>query len=175
MEPETIMHTVALSLADYVIIGLVLISVLISLVRGFVREAFSLASWGAAIFLAIFFCGDLAQLFSTKISTPTVRLLLSFAILFISTLIAGAVLSYLFVSVVHKSGMSGTDRFLGAVFGLLRGALVVALLIMVGKFTPLSQHSAWETSFLIPHFEVIAEDLQERAPQMFDWLSTRNE
>lgn len=175
MEPETVNNAITLNIADYTIIVVVLLSVVISLVRGFVREAFSLASWGAAIFLSVFFCSDLAELLSTRISTPAVRLLVSFGIIFIVTLIVGAILSYLFVSMVHKSGMSGTDRFLGGVFGLLRGALVVALLVMFGQFTKMPEHEAWEHSVLIPHFQIVANDLKEHAPQIIDWFNKDSE
>lgn len=169
MTPEVINTAVILNIADYIIIGVVLLSVVISLFRGFIREVFSLLSWGSAIFLAIFFCSKLAELFATKIHSPAVRLLVSFALIFVVTLIIGALLSHLFVSVAHKTGLSGTDRFLGAVFGLLRGALVVALLIMVGQLTKVTEHDAWKNSILIPHFKVVANEIKEWAPQVLNW------
>jgi membrane protein required for colicin V production len=175
MASETVVHATTLNLADYLIIGVVLISVIISVVRGFIREAFSLVSWGFAIFLAVFFCADLAPYFAAKIDTPAVRLLVSFGIIFIGTLIIGAIVTHLFVTVVHKSGLSGTDRFIGSIFGLLRGVLVVILVVMIGQFTHFTTKPVWTGSVLIPRIEVVAHDVQARAPHLFSWINHKEE
>lgn len=80
------------------------------------------------------------------------------AILFIATLIIGAIVNYVISQLVDKTGLSGTDRVLGACFGLLRGVLIVAaLLFFVDTFTNFSQSDWWKNSKLIPHFGFIVE------------------
>ena len=101
---------------DYAIIIVIGLSTLISLVRGFVKEAVSLAIWIAAFFIASQFYEDLAVYF-TQIDDPLVRNAAAIAALFVATLILGAIINYILSQLVHHTGLSGTDRVLGLVFG----------------------------------------------------------
>lgn len=142
---------------DFTILGVVALSTLISLVRGFVKEAVSLVVWIAAFFIASNFYSQLAP-FLSQIDDSLIRNGVAIAILFVSTLIVGAIVNYLISMLVEKTGLTGTDRVLGAVFGLIRGGLIVAaVLFFVDAFTPLSSVDAWQTSLLIPEFSVVIE------------------
>lgn len=142
---------------DYAILAVVGISTLISLVRGFVKEAVSLVIWISAFFIASKFYLNLASLL-TSISDQTLRNAAAIAILFITTLIIGALVNYLIGQLVSKTGLSGTDRVLGLVFGALRGVLVTsAILFFMDAFTPASSSDWWIKSQLIPEFTLIVE------------------
>ena len=142
---------------DYCIIGIILLSTLISLVRGFVKEAVSLAVWFAAFFISSQFYADLA-VYLDNISDQVLRNGAAIAILFVATLILGGLLNYLIGQMVQYTGLSGTDRALGAVFGMLRGALVVsALLFFMDAFTGFAQAQWWQQSVLIPEFSIVIE------------------
>jgi membrane protein required for colicin V production len=142
---------------DYAILAVVGISTLISLVRGFVKEAVSLVIWISAFFIASNFYVNLASLL-TNISDQTLRNAAAIAILFITTLIIGALVNYLIGQLVSKTGLSGTDRVLGLVFGALRGVLVTsALLFFMDAFTPASSSDWWINSQLVPEFTLIVE------------------
>ncbi|MGC7590141.1 CvpA family protein [Bisgaard Taxon 46] len=142
---------------DYIIIAIIGFSIVVSLLRGFVREVMSLVSWICAFFVASHFYPYLAN-YLTQIESPYIRNGSAIAILFISTLIVGAIVNYTIGQLVDKTGLSGTDRVLGACFGLLRGVLiVVALLFFVDNFTNFSQSELWKESKLIPHFGFIVE------------------
>ncbi len=142
---------------DYAILAVVGISTLISLVRGFVKEAVSLVIWISAFFIASKFYVNLASLL-TSISDQTLRNAAAIAILFITTLIIGALVNYLIGQLVSKTGLSGTDRVLGLVFGALRGVLITsAILFFMDAYTPASTSDWWIKSQLIPEFTLIVE------------------
>lgn len=142
---------------DFVIIGLVAFSALVSLWRGFVREVMSLAGWVAAFFVASSFYPYLAN-HLTQIGSEYLRNGVAAGILFVATLIVVSVVNALLGSLVDKTGLSGTDRVLGAGFGILRGILVVAaLLFFLDTFTQASQSEWWKEAKLIPHFDFIVK------------------
>ena len=150
--------------ADYVILGILGISSLISLLRGFIREALSLVGWIAAFWLALGFSGDLSARLENEITVPWIRQAVAFVAIFVGALIVTAVILYVVGLLVEKSGLSGTDRMLGIVFGLGRGILIVALLVLVAGLTPLPQDRWWRESMLLPYFQRLAAEVASLLP-----------
>lgn len=139
--------------ADLAILSVLLVSSLISIKRGFIKEALSLAGWAAAFVVAMLFHSSLATLFSNFIESPSVREMLAFGVLFAATLVVAAMANYLIGELVRMTGLAGTDRMFGMVFGLLRGIiLVLAVVLLVPALIPIDQEAWWEQSSLIPHF-----------------------
>ncbi|NMH61279.1 CvpA family protein [Alteromonas ponticola] len=142
---------------DFSILGIIAVSTLISLMRGFVKEAISLVVWFAALFIASQFYADLAVYF-TRIDDQILRNGAAIAVLFITTLILGGLVNVALGQLVQMSGLTGTDRALGLVFGALRGVLIIsALLFFLDTFTPAAESQGWGQSLLIPEFTVIIE------------------
>ena len=141
---------------DIVIVGIIVLSALFSLIRGFVREALSLAGWLASFWVALTFAGDLAELFLSEISTPSLRVAVAFTILFVLTLVIMALINKLAGQLVKKSGLTGTDRMIGMIFGVIRGALIVSVLVLLAGFTTMPQDSWWQESVLIDVFHEFA-------------------
>lgn len=150
------MNSIAFNWADYAIIGFVAFSILISIVRGFVREALSLTTWIIAIWVGATYSSLLKVPLTPYIHSEMVRGGVAFFILFAITLIIGTIISFLITQIVRKTGLSGTDRMLGIVFGLARGALVVALMLLIGGLSTMPQTDWWKGSVLIPHFQPMA-------------------
>lgn len=153
--------------ADWTIVAIVGVSCLVSLLRGFVHEALSLAAWVAASFIAIAFHQRLADLFARWIETPSIRTVLAFGALFVATLLIGGLLTHLFRSLIEATGLGGLDRLLGTVFGAARGLLIVlAIVILLPMVLPVKEDTWWHESRLIPRFEL----LEGWARETFDYL-----
>lgn len=157
--------------ADWTIVGILSLSCLISVIRGFVKEALSLAVWVAAFIIAMVFDDQLAILLTNLIATPSLRSIVAFAILFVTTLIVGAMTNYLISELVKRTGLSGTDRMLGVIFGLARGALIVlAILIFLPSIVPVNEDDWWQSSQLIPHFLEFEDWAREATNLVTEWL-----
>lgn len=143
----------AFNWVDWVLLAVVVVSALISLKRGFLREALSLLIWFAAILLSLMFYKPLAILLQPYIESPSLQQIAAIIGLFVLCLLVGGLLSFLLSQLVALSGLGGTDRLLGMVFGALRGVIVVVVVLMLGKrMLPLEQEVWWQQSQLLPHF-----------------------
>lgn len=149
---------------DYFIVGTIVVSALVSLFRGFVREALSLAIWILAFWVAWTFFRDLAPVFGNWVATPSVQFGIAFGLLLIATLLVGGILNYLIGRLIDETGLSGTDRMLGMVFGVARGVLVVAILVLLARATPLPQDPWWKESALLGNFDRMADWLVDFLP-----------
>ncbi len=156
--------------ADWAIIVVVVLSVLISLVRGFVKEALSLLVWVLAFAVAFFFSDRLAPLLGNLVELPSLRYLAAFAILFVCTLIVGSIVNFLIVQLVKMTGLSAIDRLLGMMFGVCRGVLIALLiLIFLPKVIPVEQDPWWQQSRLIPRVLVLENWSRETASAITGW------
>jgi len=148
---------VAFTWVDWAIIAIVVISSLISLKRGFVKEALSLLIWIVAGAVAWMFGGSLAQYLESYIQMPSARVIAGCAILFVATLLVGAMLNFLIGELIRVTGLSGTDRFLGMAFGAARGGLLVVVAVGLLSLGPVQQDPWWQESRLIPQFLLVAD------------------
>ncbi len=143
--------------ADYAILALIGISVVIGLIRGFVREVMALAVWLLAFWVAFSFADDGAALLSERVTLPSARLAIAFAVLFVATLVVGAVVNFVISKMVRWTGLTGSDRFLGLLFGAARAVVLITALVMVAGLTPLPRDPWWGQSLLLPAFQSLAE------------------
>jgi membrane protein required for colicin V production len=150
---------------DYIILGIIALSAIISLFRGFVKEAFSLFLWISAFWLSWMFFRDVAAWLIQWISLPSARLGISFALIMIVVLIIGGIIGYLLSKLVEHTGLSGTDRLLGVFFGVARGVVIVAILILLAGLTPMPEDPWWNESLLIGHFQEISVWLKGLLPE----------
>ena len=155
---------------DYAIIGIIALSVLVSFARGFVRETVSLLVWVVAFVLSFSFPPKLAPLFSF-VKTPSLRLITCFITIFIAVLIIGGILTFFLRTFIYQIGLSEVDRFLGGLFGMVRGVLLISILVLLSTFTRINQDPWWVRSQLLPYFYNSANFLRDFLPDQAKHLS----
>lgn len=153
-----------MSWVDYLIIGIIVLSSGISIIRGFIKEVLSLVSWALAFWVALTFSPNFSTLLNDYIASDSIRLFAAFFALFIVTLILGALINHLISTIVEKTGLSGTDRALGIIFGLLRGVAIVILLVLLAGATPMPNEPWWQASVLLEHFVTLAISARDLLP-----------
>ena len=156
--------------ADLVILGILLVSIVVSLFRGFIKEVFSILVWAAAIFAAFQVAGPLAGALEPIIDLPSARFILAFAAVFVLVLVVGGLISFLVGKMVEKTGLSPTDRLFGGLFGLARGLVIVVLAVLLLRVTPFAQDPWWHDSRLLPTFEALAEQARTWLPESVQGL-----
>ncbi len=134
---------------DYAILAIVAISLLVGALRGFMKEVFSLLVWAAAFVVAYRFAGNVAALMEPHVSLPSARTAMGFVGLFLMVLVVGGLLNYLLGRLVETTGLTGTDRLLGGVFGAVRGLAIVVAFLLVAGFTPIPKDPWWQSSGMI--------------------------
>jgi membrane protein required for colicin V production len=154
-----------MTVVDVILIIVIILSALFSLMRGFVREAISLATWVIAIWIAATFTPKLAAELPGGIESEAVRQAIGFGILFVLSLMVGALINSLISHLVKKTGLSGADRVFGVIFGILRGGLIILVFVVIGGMTPLPEEDWWQSSVLLKWFESTAMVIQDYIPQ----------
>ncbi len=141
---------------DYCIAGILVLSILMGLWRGLIGEVLALVCWAVALWVAWRFGPQVAEQFKS-IDLPAARLLLGYILCFVAVLIAGAIVGFLLRKLISGSGLSGTDRLFGMIFGLARGIVLVTLIVLLLGFTPFPREPWWHQSQLLPSFQQAAQ------------------
>ncbi len=149
---------------DIGILAVIAISAVISVFRGLIREVLSLVAWVVAFWVAFTFSGQVANFFETVISVPSARQVIGFISLFVGTLLIGGGINYLIIKLVDSTGLSGTDRALGVIFGVLRGGVIILILVLLAGLTPVPQDPWWHESLFIGHFQQLALKVLDYLP-----------
>jgi membrane protein required for colicin V production len=149
---------------DYVIIGIIALSAIIGLARGLIREVLALGVWIAALLAAWFFYRPVAEQLTPWLETPSLRMGVAVVLIVVGVLVVGAIIGWVLSLLVEKTGLTGTDRLLGMVFGAGRGAVVVALLVFLASLTPVVEDPWWAQSDLLPRFQLLADAMLDLVP-----------
>jgi len=145
-----------LNILDIIIISIIVISGLVGVFRGLVREVMSLVGWIVSVWLAWRFAYVFAPVFDSIIESSDVRKAAAFISIFLLSLVMFALLSYFISKIMSKSALKGMDRTLGMLFGLLRGAIIIAVLAMLIQSTQFAKEAWWTGSMLKDYFLLLA-------------------
>ncbi|MCY4420334.1 MAG: CvpA family protein [Gammaproteobacteria bacterium] len=164
---------------DIAIVIILLISVVVAMFRGFVKEAISLISLVLAFWLAVNYFDQVAlylpsgidettlELGETQLVLNKLRAGIAFVVLVIGVLVAGALLNHLLGKITRLPVLRGIDRLFGAMFGLVRGAAIVVLVVLVAAMTSFPRTEIWEASRMMPLFETGAREVIRYIPPAY--------
>lgn len=145
-----------MTLFDYLVVFVIGCSVIISMMRGAVKEVLSLLSWIVAFFVASTYCDALAALLPETLPGTALRLICAFLALFIGVKILMSLLNGAISALVKASGLTFVDRWLGSFFGAARGALLVVAAVLLCAMTALPNQAFWKMALLRPVVEKVA-------------------
>ena len=120
-----------LTLLDWIILGLLILSIVSSILKGFARETISLASVVVGLLLASWFFPLFGRFFESFVKTQDIASLLGFATIFFGCVLSGVLISLIVNKILETTHLKWFDRLLGAAFGLIRGWLIGAVLFLM--------------------------------------------
>lgn len=165
-----------LGLLDWILVVIVLASALLSLWRGFAREAISLAAWVVAFFVATMFSPSMEVLLEGIIDNQQVRHLCAFALLFVATLVVGSMLGLLLRQLLKVTGLGLLDRILGMAFGLVRGVVLALALVLLAELameaSDVARPAWYRQSVLVPQLLLLENWARDTTAQLLNWLSS---
>lgn len=160
LDPSTPM-----TIFDYAVLIVLGLSILASVIRGAVREIMALVSWIGSAMVATHFAPSVSVLLPAALSSPTLRVATAFVALLVASLFLFALVSLVLTQLVVKAKMTATDRTLGALFGLVRGVVIVVLLVLLAGMTPLPREALWRDALFSRPLETLAIVARGYLPQ----------
>jgi membrane protein required for colicin V production len=150
---------------DYVVLGIIGLSMLLSLMRGLVREILGLLGWVAAALAAKAYAVDVALMLPADIPNQGLRLGAAFAIVFLVILLVASLIAIAISELFRQVGLGWLDRGLGGLFGCARGLLIVGVLVMLGGMTTLPQDPRWRNAMFSAPLEAMVLAVEPWLPQ----------
>lgn len=145
-----------MNIFDYTVLSILAISIFISILRGLLREVLSIAGWVIAFLAAGAFATDFEPMLPAEIGGESLRMIVSYVVLFISVLLVSGLVTMLLSAVIKGVGLGLMDRVTGAVFGFLRGFAIIIILVLIAGLTAVPQASFWQQAQLSGFFESTA-------------------
>jgi membrane protein required for colicin V production len=149
---------------DYAVLTILAASILWGVWRGLVHEVVSVAAWVLAFLAANLLAGPLGEAMpNSMVTTPEVRVLVSFVVVFIATLVVCTVVGHLLSKMMKVAGLGPLDRTLGGVFGLVRALVILLAFALLAGLTALPRQPAWRNA-------VSGDSLAQGALALRPWL-----
>ena len=152
---------------DYALLVIVGASILLSVMRGMVREILALLSWVAALWITNIYTMQLAPMLPASIPSQSLRLLAAFAILFLGSLLIMSLISIALSQFVKVLGLGPLDRVLGVVFGLARGVLIALVLVLAAGLTSMPHQEYWKNAMFSAPLEAVVQYVRPWLPDDF--------
>jgi membrane protein required for colicin V production len=145
---------------DYIILAIVIVSAVMGLVRGLLREAIAVITWFLAIVLAWSFASTLEPHLGGILVGSPMRIWAARVIIFVGVLLLGGAVSVIVSQYVRVSMFAGMDKFLGLVFGIIRGIVIVGAFTIAIQALRMDEDDSWKRSKLLPYAAGVADALR---------------
>ncbi len=149
---------------DFAIIGLLCITLIAGLLKGFSQQIYSLFCWLLAVAVGSNFSHEFSMFLKPSLSDPSALMAASFVALSLITLTVGGLIHFLLGELIKKSGLTLAERLGGMVFGIGHGVLFVVVLVMLAGLSVLPHSPWWKKSKMIPPFQAIVLGLHAHLP-----------
>ena len=150
---------------DYTVLIIIGVSIVVSMMRGALRELLSIAGWIAAFYVAKTYATQLITLLPLTIPTQQLRLLAAFIILFFSVLLIVSLLAIALSSMINKIGLGWFNRFFGAFIGFVKGLIIVCIIVFLAGLTSIPKDSRWTNAMFSSPLEAIIKSALPWLPQ----------
>lgn len=145
---------------DYIILAILILSAIMGLVRGLLREAIAVITWFLAIVLAWSFASSLEPHLGGVLVGSPLRIWAARVIIFVGVLLLGGAVATVLGHYVRVSMFAGMDKFLGLVFGLIRGVVIVGAFTIAIQALRMDEDASWQRSKLMPYASGVADALR---------------
>jgi membrane protein required for colicin V production len=159
-----------MTIVDILIIALVLASVIVGVIRGIIKEAISIAALLVAIWASLHLGPYAGGWFGGAIGSSEIELWAGRMVVFVLILALGGLAAWGISKIVRMAGLTGTDRALGAVFGLARAVILIGMFVLLGRYASFDDEAWWYESRLIPYAEIVADWIEVMAPAGMELL-----
>ena len=172
-------HLAELNVIDLIALTTIIISAAIGVSRGIIKEVMSLIIWIASIFCMLKYGKVFATFLPENIGNSSLKIAIGYILAFSSVMVVGNFISWVTTKILDFSGLGIINRLLGSIFGILRGALLIAIVILIGKKLDYQNTQSWKESIVIEKSEPIAEwinaTILQYAKQEIDKKIEKNE
>ena len=151
---------------DYIVFFIIGISIIVSMMRGAVRELLAIAGWLVAIYVAKTYATQLIPLLPTDIPTEALKILAAYVIVFFGVLLVASLLIIALSGLIKKIGLNWLNRGVGAVFGFVRGLLIVCVLVFLAGLTSLPKDARWTNAMFSSPLEALVKTILPFVPQI---------
>ena len=149
---------------DYLVLMVIAISIILSVMRGLLREVLAILGWVAAFYVAKTYTNQVLPMMPVNIPTEPLRILAAFLVLFLATLLVASLLAIALSAIFKKIGLGWLNRLLGAGFGIVRGLLIVCVLVFLAGFTSAPKDARWRDAMFSAPLEALVTSMLPWVP-----------
>lgn len=150
---------------DYAVLTIIGLSVILSVMRGLIKEVLSILGWVAAFYVGRTYTNQLLPMMPADIPSESLRILAAFLVLFLATLLVSTLLAIAISAVFKKIGLGWLNRLLGALFGMFRGLLIVCILVFLAGLTELPKDPRWKNAMFSSPIEALVISMLPWLPE----------
>lgn len=150
---------------DYIVLAVLGFSIILSVMRGLVKEVLSILAWFVAFYVGRTYTDQMLPLIPADIPSESLRTLAAFLVLFLATLLLATLLAIAISAIFKKIGLGWLNRILGAVFGAFRGVLIVCILVLLAGMTEMPKDARWKNAMFSAPIEALVVSLLPWLPE----------